>query len=202
MLLRNAQSFSSACTTAPLVSFTKQSNIARPYPSSPISSSCHQSVRQDMSENHFPSDRCFTSRRFPGDPRFATWIIPTSDDVRSLPRKVFLSTHLLDCILHRVAPPPVPESPNFSHIGSLHTRYFMNNANDLPKTERRKFGRIVRAMSSVFQHNPESVKRLTIPIVEASHFFVLCLKVSIGAPKFIVRARFYDSLQCCTRRLK
>ena len=57
-------------------------------------------------------------------------------------------------------------------------------------------------MSSVFQHNPESVKRLIILIVEASHFFVLCLDVSIGAPKFIVRARFYDSSQRCTRQLK
>ncbi len=67
----------------------------------------------------------------------------------------------------------------------------MNNANDLPKTETHKLGRIERgAMSSDFQHNPESVKRLIIPIVEEFHFFVLCLDVSIGAPKFIVRARF------------
>jgi hypothetical protein len=120
-----------------------------------------------MVENLFSSDRCFT-RRFPGDPRFASWIIPTSDDVRSLPRKVFLSTHLLDCILQRAAPPPEPESPNFSHIGSLYTLYYMNNANDLPKTEMRILVCIVRAMSSVFQHNPQSVKRLIIPIVEAS----------------------------------
>ena len=124
-----------------------------------------------MVENHFPSDRCL-NRRFPGDPRFATWIIPTSDDVRSLPRKVFLSTHLLDCILQRAAPPPEPESPNFSHIGSLHARYYMNNAIDLPKTETRKLGRIERAMSSVFQHNPELMKRLIIPIVE--EFLSLC----------------------------
>ena len=154
-----------------------------------------------MVEKHFPSDRCF-NRRFPGDPRFATWIIPTSDDVRSLPRKVFLSTHLLDCILQRAAPPPEPESPNFSHIGSLHTRYYMNNATNLPKTETPKLGRIERAMSSVLQHNPELMKKLIIPIVEEFHFFVLCLDVSIGGPKFIVRARFYDSLQRRTRRLK
>jgi hypothetical protein len=78
----------------------------------------------------------------------------------------------------------------------------MNNANDLPSTETRKLGRIERAMSSVFQHNPELVKRLKIPIVEEFHFFVLCLDVSIGAPRFIVRARFYDSLQRRTRQLK
>ena len=131
MLLRYAESFSSACTILPLLSFTKQSNTARPYPSLPISSSCHQSVTQNMSENHFPSDWCFT-RRFPGDPRFATWIIPTSDDVRSLPCKVFLTTRLLDCILQRAAPPPEPESSTLSHIGSLHTWYYMSNANDLP----------------------------------------------------------------------
>jgi hypothetical protein len=78
----------------------------------------------------------------------------------------------------------------------------MNNANDLPKAETSKYGRIERAMSSVFQHNPELVKRLIIPIVEEFHFFVLCLDVSIGAPKFIVRARFYDSLQRHARQLQ
>ncbi len=102
MLLCNAQSFSSAYTIVHLASFTKQSNVSHPYPSPPISSSCHQSVSQNMAENHFPSDRCFT-RGFPGDPCFATWIIPTSDDVSSLPCKVFLSAHLLDCILQFAA---------------------------------------------------------------------------------------------------
>ncbi len=95
-----------------------------------------------------------------------------------------------------------PESPNFSHIGSLHARCYMSNANELPKTETRKLGRIEKAMSSVFQHNPESVKKLIIPIVEEFHFLALCLDVSIGAPKFIVRARFYNSLQRRTRQLK
>ncbi len=90
----------------------------------------------------------------------------------------------------------------FPILGAFILKYYMNNANDLPSTETRKLGRIERAMSSVFQHNPELVKRLKIPIVEEFHFFVLCLDVSIGAPRFIVRARFYDSLQRRTRQLK
>jgi hypothetical protein len=58
-------------------------------------------------------------------------------------------------------------------------------------------------MSSVFQHNPESVKRLIISIVEEFHSLVLYLDVSIGAPKFIVRARYYyDSWQHRTRQPK
>ncbi len=121
--------------------------------------------------NHFPSDKCFTLR-FSGDPRFASWITPTSDDVRSLSRKVFMSTHLLDCILQRAAPPPEPDSPNFSYIGSLRTQFYMNNANDLPDTEVRQIGRIVETMSSIFESNPESVKRLITPIVE--HTISLC----------------------------
>jgi hypothetical protein len=133
-----------------------------------------------MAENHFPSDRCFT-RRFPGDPRFATWIILTLDDVRSLPRVVFLSIHLLDCILQHAAPPPGPESSTLSHIGSLHTCYYMNNANDLPKTETRKLGRIVRAMLSVFQHSPESVKRLLIiPIVNIRRSILLTMSLYVN----------------------
>jgi hypothetical protein len=77
----------------------------------------------------------------------------------------------------------------------------MNNANDLPDTEVRQIGRIVETMSTIFESNPESVKRLIIPIVEQYHFFVLCMDVSFNAPKFIVRARFYDSLQRRTRRV-
>jgi hypothetical protein len=77
----------------------------------------------------------------------------------------------------------------------------MNNANDQPDTEVRQIDRIVETMSSIFESNPESVKRLMIPIVEQYHFFELCMDVTFNAPKFIVRARFYDSLQRCTRRV-
>jgi hypothetical protein len=77
----------------------------------------------------------------------------------------------------------------------------VNNANDLPVTEVLQIGRIVETMSSILESNPESVKRLIIPIVEQYHFFVLCVDVSFNAPKFIVRARFYDSLKRRTRRV-
>jgi hypothetical protein len=54
-------------------------------------------------------------------------------------------------------------------------------------------------MKSTFGSHPFS--RLLIPIVELSHFFVLCLDCSFGTPAFIENVTLYDSLKRHTRQI-
>ena len=149
---------------------------------------------------------------FPGDPRFGTWLSPCKEDISPLSQEAFLKTSLLDCILQRAVPPPEATSSKSFHIGSLGARCFIESSNDLirdhladgdlvedAKMRRRKIGRTRNQMKSTFGSHPFS--RLLIPIVELSHFFVLCLDCSFGTPLFVTNVTLYDSLRRRTRQI-
>jgi hypothetical protein len=67
------------------------------------------------------------------------------------------------------------------------------------KMRRRKIARTRNQMKATFGSHPFS--RLLIPIVEQSHFFVLCLDCSFETSLFVTNVTLYDSLRRCTRQI-
>lgn len=150
---------------------------------------------------------------FPGDPRFGTSLYPSPDDVKALRHKAFLSTRLLDCLIQRAAPPQDSSSDNIVYLGSLGTMHYMQSSNSLIRHDKttesdadrkRKQAKVLKIRSTfdrLFDVNNESTKRLIIPIIDSSHFFVLVVDFTHSSKDFFVKLEYYDSMRRTTRRI-
>jgi hypothetical protein len=150
---------------------------------------------------------------FPSNPRFAVRISPAQDDLQALGDREMLSSRLLDCLIQRSAPPPDLESPFQVYLGSLGTRSYMQSCNALVDANRdsvspKDWNRIqakIKGIRSTFDrlfrdcNDEEASKRLIIPIVEGSHFYVLVVDFNFTYPHFFLSLEYYDSLRRSSR---